>query len=363
LHQLSRANAGIVQALDLGAAVSPNKHWTPYLILEWLEGVPLDRDFADRRSANAPPRPLPEAAELLGTAARALAVAHAQGVAHRDIKPANLFIAKVAGRSVVKVLDFGIAKVMSETESVTRAFEETGASMQAFTARYGAPEQFSRRYGATGPWTDVFALALVFVEAVLGRQALDGRDATQLFVAAADGERRPTLRTLGYPTSDAVESVLARALAVDPRARYANAGEFWEALEAAIAGESIGALRKAARVTSPQGDLDWLRDTGAPTSAEPAASAPTELNSSAQVRGSTRAGREAVPAAGAGGWRGGARHGRIADDCGESVHLAPATGGERARRAGGEQRRSERRTQIGRGEPRSERGCGNARPR
>src|SRR5262245_43086881 len=238
LHQLSRANAGIVQALDLGAAVSPNKHWTPYLILEWLEGVPLDRDFADRRSANAPPRPLPEAVELLGTAARALAVAHAQGVAHRDIKPANLFIAKVAGRSVVKVLDFGIAKVMSETESVTRAFEETGASMQAFTARYGAPEQFSRRYGATGPWTDVFALALVFVEAVLGRQALDGRDATQLFVAAADGERRPTLRTLGYETSDAVEAVLLRALAVDPRQRFASAGEFWSALEAAAAGSS-----------------------------------------------------------------------------------------------------------------------------
>ncbi|MGC4091302.1 MAG: serine/threonine-protein kinase [Polyangiaceae bacterium] len=233
LHQLSRANAGIVQALDLGAAVSPNKHWTPYLVLEWLDGVPLDREFSERRGTA---RPLGEVVQLLASAARALGVAHAQGVAHRDIKPANLFLAKVAGQTVVKVLDFGIAKVMSESESVTKAFEETGASMQAFTARYGAPEQFSRRYGATGPWTDVFALTLVFVEAVSGRQALDGRDAAQLFVAAADSEHRPTLRALGVDTSDEVEAVLARALCVDPRNRYANANEFWDALEAATFG-------------------------------------------------------------------------------------------------------------------------------
>src|SRR5690606_21786456 len=102
----------------------------------------------------------------------------------------------------------------------------TGASVQAFTARYGAPEQFSRRYGATGPWTDVFSLALVFVEAVTNRHALDGTDAAQLFVAAADPERRPTLRNLGYPAPDAIEEVLSRALAVDPRERYASAADF-----------------------------------------------------------------------------------------------------------------------------------------
>src|ERR1041384_1341055 len=49
LHQLSRATAGIVQALDLGAAVSPNKQWTPYLVLEWLEGEPLPPNLLSAR--------------------------------------------------------------------------------------------------------------------------------------------------------------------------------------------------------------------------------------------------------------------------------------------------------------------------
>ena len=101
-------------------------------------------------------------------------MAHEQGIAHRDIKPANLFIAEVGGRQTVKVLDFGIAKVITETASLTRAFEMTGRSLQAFTARYGSPEQFSRRYGATGPWTDVFALALVLIETVAGTASARG---------------------------------------------------------------------------------------------------------------------------------------------------------------------------------------------
>src|SRR6185295_18428812 len=81
LHRLSRATAGIVQALDVGAAVSPSGTWTPYLVLEWLNGIPLDRDLADRRRSGAGPRSLAESVALLAPAARALDAAHAQGVA------------------------------------------------------------------------------------------------------------------------------------------------------------------------------------------------------------------------------------------------------------------------------------------
>lgn len=233
LLQLSRATTGVVQALDVGAVVSPSKIWTPYLVLEWLEGTPLDRDLSERRKRNAGGRTLGEAMEMLEGAARALGVAHGMGIAHRDIKPANLFLVELAGRPAIKVLDFGIAKVLSESDSVTRAFEETGGTVQAFTARYGAPEQFSRRFGATGPWTDVFALALVLIEAVLGTPALDGTDAAQLFVAASDKLIRPTLRSHGFDPGDAVEAVLATALSVDPRERYPNSNAFWDALEGA----------------------------------------------------------------------------------------------------------------------------------
>jgi serine/threonine-protein kinase len=238
LLQLSRATTGVVQALDVGAVVSPSKIWTPYLVLEWLEGSPLDRDLSDRRKKDEGGRTLGEALELLDGAVRALGVAHGMGIAHRDIKPANLFLVEVAGKRTIKVLDFGIAKVLAESDSVTRAFEETGGTVQAFTARYGAPEQFSRRFGATGPWTDVFSLALVFVEVVLGAPALDGTDAAQLFVAASDKLIRPTLRGRGgFDPGDAVEAVLATALSVDPRERYPNATAFWDALTSAAKNE------------------------------------------------------------------------------------------------------------------------------
>jgi len=249
LHQLSRSTAGIVQALDVGAQVSPNKTWTPFIVLEWLDGQSLAENFAERLRAGLGGRTPQAAIELLDSAARALSLAHEQGIAHRDIKPQNLFLADVGGRKTLKVLDFGIAKVVSESESFTKAFEETGASLQAFTARYGSPEQFSRRYGATGPWSDVFSLALVLVEAIVGHSALEGVDAAQLFIAAADTRRRPTPRAHGIDLGDALEAVFATALAVDPKERYANAGQFWDALLAAL--PKGGERPPSARSASP----------------------------------------------------------------------------------------------------------------
>ncbi|MEO6575910.1 MAG: serine/threonine-protein kinase, partial [Polyangiaceae bacterium] len=181
LHKLSRANAAIVQALDVGAAISPNGTWTPYIVLEWLDGLTLEDDLRARKKEGLGGRTMAEALTMLEPAASALGTAHAQNICHRDVKPANLFLATVGGKRALKVLDFGIAKVLSEPD-VALAFEATGASLQAFTPRYGAPEQFDRRFGATGPWTDVFALALIVVEVVSGKSALEG-DTPQLFVA------------------------------------------------------------------------------------------------------------------------------------------------------------------------------------
>ncbi len=305
LLQLSRATTGVVQALDVGAVVSPSKIWTPYLVLEWLEGTPLDRDLLQRRQNGDGGRSLGEALELLDGAVRALGVAHGMGIAHRDIKPANMFLVEVAGKRTIKVLDFGIAKVLSESDSVTRAFEETGGTVQAFTARYGAPEQFSRRFGATGPWTDVFALALVFVEVVLGAPALDGTDAAQLFVAASDKLLRPTLRGRGFDPGDAVEAVLATALSVDPRERYPNAQAFWDALNSAATHEparlsarppKVDDSRPTREISGASAPAPFSMSGGYPASSpvprEPIsssssrdlASAPTELSSSQGIR-------------------------------------------------------------------------------
>jgi serine/threonine-protein kinase len=237
--RLSQRTPGIVQALDVGSVTAPTGARVPYLILEWLEGRTLGDELRARRSRGKLGMSVAEAVALLRPAAQALAVAHAEKIAHRDIKPENLFLVDSGGErqsqpQTLKVLDFGIAKVLGDAPSPAEV--STGASPSTFTPAYGAPEQFDKRRGASGPWTDVFALALVFVELVAGRRALAGDEILDLYRASTDPAVRPTLRSLGVETSDAVERVLERALHVEARVRYSSAGEFWEALAAAAEG-------------------------------------------------------------------------------------------------------------------------------
>jgi serine/threonine-protein kinase len=229
LLRLSRRTTGIVQALDVGAHVGPTGARIPYLVLEWIEGRTLASELRTRRSAGVSTS-LGEAVDLLRPVADALAVAHGEGVAHRDIKPDNLMLPPTGG---AKILDFGIAKVLEEATSAADA--KTSAAVPVFTPAYGAPEQFEKRRGATGPWTDVFALALVFVEVVGGRQAITGDELIDLYKKVTDPVCRPTLRSVGVTAPSAVESVLQKALAVEPGARYPHAGAFFEALSAAVA--------------------------------------------------------------------------------------------------------------------------------
>src|SRR4051794_21527796 len=121
LHRLSKATSGIVQALDVGAFTTAAGVWVPYLVLEWLEGETLAEHLQKRKERGEGPYPLAEAIQLLTPAARALAVAHQQKIAHRDVKPPNLFVISTAGQQTVKVLDFGIAKVLTDHPSFTEA--------------------------------------------------------------------------------------------------------------------------------------------------------------------------------------------------------------------------------------------------
>ena len=233
LHRLSRASANVVQALDVGSTESPNGSWTPYLVLEWLEGHGLDTEIQQRRRRGEARWSVAEAVVLLSPAAQALGEAHAQRVAHRDVKPANLFLTRVGERQVLKVLDFGIAKVVQDSLTRTEALAMTGQAPPAFTPRYGAPEQFDRRRGATGPWTDVHALALVLVELLIGEHALEGDDTVQLMTCALDRERRPTPKSRGLDVGDALEAVIARGLALQPEERFDSASAFWRRVLAA----------------------------------------------------------------------------------------------------------------------------------
>jgi formylglycine-generating enzyme required for sulfatase activity len=260
LAELSERSAAICQARDVGTLTTPSGAWAPYMVLEWLEGVTLERALTDDRAAGAPPRTASQVIQLLEPVGEALALAHGRGIAHRDVKPGNIFLLgdPRSEACTVKLLDFGIAKVVQDAQKMAGAFSQTTGQVTSFTPAYGAPEQFSRSHGATGPWTDVFALALIFTELVSGKDPLLGDDVGQLAFASMDPAHRPTPRALGANVSDAIEAVIAKAVAVPIKDRYQTAGELWNALRSAIG-------------------LSPMRVTGNPLESRPVASVPNVI--------------------------------------------------------------------------------------
>ncbi len=240
LAELSEKSAAIVQARDVGMLTTKRGAVIPYMVLEWLEGRSLeDIIAAERASGTVVKRSVAQAMALLQPVAQALALAHERGIAHRDVKPANVFVLgdPYAAQPAVKLLDFGIAKVVQDAQKMSGSFTKTSGQITSFTPAYGAPEQFSRDYGSTGPWTDVFALTLIFVELLTAREPLGGDTLTQLAFAAVDTNKRPTPRTLGADIPDSIEGVFNKALSVRVDNRFKTAGEFWAALSAAARGE------------------------------------------------------------------------------------------------------------------------------
>jgi formylglycine-generating enzyme required for sulfatase activity/serine/threonine protein kinase len=253
LADLSARTAAIVQARDIGMLETAKGTHVPYMVLEWLDGATLEDVLSDERERGLPLRSVAEAVHLLDPAAEALALAHRKGIAHRDIKPGNIFVlGDPRGEATVKLLDFGIAKVVSDAQKMAGTFAKTSGQVTSFTPAYGAPEQFSRSHGATGPWTDVFALALIVCETVTGKSPLDGDDYVQLAVASGNPERRPTPRTHGCIVRDDIEAVFAKAVAIKPAERWQTAGDFWGALRNALRMEPMrGMTEPNARSVRP----------------------------------------------------------------------------------------------------------------
>ncbi len=254
LAELSEKSSAIVQARDVGFLKTSGGTSLPYMVLEWLDGKTLETLLADERTAARPPRSMQEAFRILSPVAQALGVAHERGIAHRDVKPANVFVLgdPYAADAQVKLLDFGIAKVVQDAEKQMGSFQKTRGQFTSFTPQYGAPEQFDRSRGATGPWTDVFALALVFVEVLSGREALLGDNLQQLAFASFNTEKRPTPRTFGLDVTDEVEAIFERAVSIDPMQRQSTATQFWTELAAALDIARGSQLPGSARSVSPQ---------------------------------------------------------------------------------------------------------------
>jgi len=222
-HLAKLDHPAVVRVYDFGVADSPTGAPVPYLVLEWLEGRDLEQVLADRERRGCRALPEAEALALIRPSVDAIALAHEHGIAHRDLKPANLFLAGKTRGTVLKVLDFGIAKAMQEGDTATRRETNTQSGFSAFTPQYGAPEQFSsKKFGQTGSRTDVHALGLILSELCAGRRAMAGEDMTD-FVMAALSAKRPTPRRLEADVSDEPEVSGGRTTPVALQRRHASA--------------------------------------------------------------------------------------------------------------------------------------------
>ena len=242
LAQLHAQSPHIVEYRDVGTWRDGRGQPHPFIVMEWLDGMTL-AEYAQRFLCEAG-CPLPEVLDLLEPVALALTQAHAAGVAHRDFKPSNVLVVGDPAAPDLKLVDFGAAKVAADR---ARGFDSTGGVVGMVTYLYSAPELLSRTYGATGPWTDVYALALVITELLLGRHPWAGRDVLHIMDGVLDEKVRPTPGAHGAAQPKAVEALLARALAVDPTARPRDMAAFWPALRAAADGRSKPSAGQALR--------------------------------------------------------------------------------------------------------------------
>jgi serine/threonine-protein kinase len=235
LYRLSQGSLYIVRSITSGTCIAPSTGMlVPYMALEWLDGHSLVQEFKVRRARGQMPLSLDEAVKLFDSAAQALAYAHSQGVAHRDVKPGNLVYTQTREGRKLKVLDFGLAKIFDDEAIGMAPSVKTQGNIYMCSPSYGAPEQFDPRIGEIGPWTDVYALALVFTESLADKKARHAESMAEGALLALNPATRPTPRSLGVRVNDAVEALIARAVSFRAKDRPQTCGEFWSEMKAAV---------------------------------------------------------------------------------------------------------------------------------
>jgi serine/threonine-protein kinase len=219
-----------------------------YFIMEYLAGEAL-ADTIQRDGA----MPLERALSIAAQIADALGASHARGVVHRDLKPENVFLIPRSGtRDFVKVLDFGLAKLMSG-DAKTQAGP---ASPIMGTPYYMSPEQCEGLSGIDGR-ADVYALGCILFEMLTGSVPFGGESSGEI-LAKQLTTRAPAARRFVAGLPEAVDVILQRALAKDPADRYQSMTELRLALLAPgivappAVGEDISAGIRGAQLTASE---------------------------------------------------------------------------------------------------------------
>ncbi|WP_262002433.1 Stk1 family PASTA domain-containing Ser/Thr kinase [Microbacterium sp. Mcb102] len=236
------SHPSIVRVFDAGDPSSndPSSDEPPYIVMELVKGTLLKKIIADG------PVPVEDAVRYVDGILEALDYSHRAGVVHRDIKPGNVM---VTDKGQVKVMDFGIARAVSDSSStVAETTQIIG------TAAYFSPEQAKGE--PVDARADLYSTGVVLYELLTGRQPFRGE--SPVAVAYQHVSETPIPPTeVNEDAPGALDPIVLRALAKDPYQRYPDAAHFRAALDAAVTGSAptrkqLGALTSELYGPSPR---------------------------------------------------------------------------------------------------------------
>ena len=220
------AHPSIVRIYDAGEEETTDANGnlvkTPFIIMELVKGRLL-RDIVHEGKVE-----VARAVKFVSGILSALEVSHRSGVIHRDIKPANVMVGE---NDSVKVMDFGIARAVSDNSATQAA-----TAGIVGTAQYFSPEQ--ARGDAVDARTDLYSTGVILYELLAGRPPFKGESAVSVAYQHVS-EEAPLPSSHNSQVSGELDAVVARAMAKDRDERYQTAEEFREHLQAALTGSPL----------------------------------------------------------------------------------------------------------------------------